>query len=68
VPAEDSPALATAVVALLRDRQARVALGRRAHDHVLSTFDVRRTAAAIAGVYRDVAAAPHPERREPIPQ
>ncbi|MGQ4515110.1 glycosyltransferase [Streptomyces sp. DW26H14] len=68
VPAEDSAALAAAVVALLRDPRARAELGRRAHDHVRSTFDVRRTAAALAGIYREVAGAPHPERREPIAQ
>ncbi|WP_241778569.1 glycosyltransferase, partial [Streptomyces sp. AcH 505] len=68
VPPEDSRALAAAVSALLGDKVLREALGRASQQHVLSTFDVRQTAAAVAGVYRDVAAAPHPERREPIPQ
>lgn len=68
VPPEDSRALAAAVSALLGDQVLREALGRASQQHVLSTFDVRQTAEAVAGVYRDVAAAPHPERREPIPQ
>ncbi|WP_345643638.1 glycosyltransferase family 4 protein [Streptomyces tremellae] len=68
VPPEDPAALAAAAVALLRDPARCAALGRRAHDHVLSTFDVRLTAEAIADVYREAAGAPHPDRREPIPQ
>jgi glycosyltransferase involved in cell wall biosynthesis len=66
VPPEDPAALAAALGALLQDAALRADLGRQAHHHVLSTFDVRRTARATADVYRDVAAAPHPDRREPI--
>ncbi|WP_327236181.1 glycosyltransferase family 4 protein [Streptomyces sp. NBC_01317] len=68
VPPEDPPALAEAVSALLRDRPLREAVGSQGRRHVLSSYDVRQTARAIADVYRDVAAVPRPERREPIPQ
>lgn len=67
-PPEDPPALAAAVSALLRDAPLREAIGRQAHQHVLSTYDVRQTAQAIADVYREVALMPRPEHREPIPQ
>ncbi|MDX3851292.1 glycosyltransferase [Streptomyces sp. AK02-01A] len=67
-PPEDPPALAAAVSALLRDGRLREAIGRQGHQHVLSTYDVRQTARAIADVYREVAAVPRPERREPIAQ
>ncbi|QIQ04335.1 glycosyltransferase [Streptomyces liangshanensis] len=68
VPPEDPPALAEAVSALLRDRPLREAVGSQGRRHVLSSYDVRQTARAIADVYRDVAAVPRPERREPIAQ
>ncbi|WP_326611847.1 glycosyltransferase [Streptomyces scopuliridis] len=68
VPPEDPPALAAAIGALLRDAPLREAIGRQGHQHVLSTYDVRQTARAIADVYREVASVPRPERREPIPQ
>ena len=67
-PPEDPQSLAAVVSALLRDVPLRESLGRQGHQHVLSTYDVRRTAEAIADVYRDVVAAPHPERREQISQ
>ncbi|MFD5111165.1 MULTISPECIES: glycosyltransferase [unclassified Streptomyces] len=67
-PPEDPSALAAAVSALLRDGPLREAIGRQGRHHVLSTHDVRRTARAIADVYREVAVVPRPERREPIPQ
>ncbi|MEV4974515.1 glycosyltransferase [Streptomyces scopuliridis] len=68
VPPEDPPALAAAIGALLRDTPLREAIGRQGHQHVLSTYDIRRTARAIADVYREVASVPRTERREPIPQ
>ncbi|MFE4828792.1 glycosyltransferase [Streptomyces sp. NPDC056672] len=67
-PPEDPPALAAAVSTLLRDGSLRETIGRQGRQHVLSTYDVRQTAQAIADVYREVAAVPRPERREPIPQ
>ncbi|MFJ9028983.1 glycosyltransferase [Streptomyces sp. NPDC102274] len=68
IPPEDPPALAASIGALLRDAPLREAIGRQGHQHVLSTYDVRQTARAIADVYREVASVPRPERREPIPQ
>lgn len=71
VPPEDPSELAAAVTSLLRDGPAREALGRQAHEHVRSAFDVRHTATAVAAVYREVTAVPrtpHPRRREPIAQ
>lgn len=65
---EDHAATAAAITALLRDRPLREAFGREGHEHVRGTYDVRRTASAIADVYRDVAAVPRSERREPIAQ
>ncbi|WP_309235816.1 glycosyltransferase [Streptomyces sp. TRM64462] len=65
----DPAALAAALVRLLQRPILRQALGRQAHQHVLTRFDVRRAGAAIADVYREVTAAPrHRELREPIAQ
>jgi glycosyltransferase involved in cell wall biosynthesis len=69
VPPGDAEALAGALVRLLQRPILRQTLGRQAHSHVLTRFDVRRAGAAIADVYREVAVAPrHRELREPIPQ
>ncbi|GGQ28518.1 glycosyltransferase [Streptomyces roseolilacinus] len=69
VPPGDADALAAALVRLLQRPILRQTLGRQAHQHVLARFDVRRAGAAIADVYREVAAgARHHERREPITQ
>ncbi|MEU0697300.1 glycosyltransferase [Streptomyces niveus] len=65
---EDHAATAKAITALLRDRSLRDTFGREGHEHVRGTYDVRRTTSAIADVYRDVAAVPRSERREPISQ
>ncbi|WP_405798310.1 glycosyltransferase [Streptomyces sp. NBC_01506] len=64
----DHRATATAITALLRDRSLLDTFGRQGLEHVRGTYDVRRTASAIADVYRDVATVPRSERREPIPQ
>ncbi|MET9867720.1 glycosyltransferase [Streptomyces sp. NPDC006386] len=54
VPAVAPAALAGALAALLLDPPLRESLGRRARRHVLSTHDVRRTAQAVADVYREL--------------
>ncbi|MGW2016336.1 glycosyltransferase [Streptomyces sp. NPDC001927] len=66
VPPEDPAALATAVGRLLGRPEQRRTLGREAHEHVLSRFDVRRTGAAVADVYRELAGVRCTEHREPI--
>ncbi|MFF5934481.1 glycosyltransferase [Streptomyces sp. NPDC012508] len=66
VPPEDPAALAAAVGRLLGGPELRRTLGREAHEHVLSRFDVRRTGAAVAGVYRELAGVRCTEHREPI--
>ncbi|GGT52849.1 glycosyltransferase [Streptomyces purpureus] len=68
VPPEDPAALAAAMVRLLAQPELLHTLGREARQHVVSRFDVRRTGAAIAEVYRAVAGSPCPELREPISQ
>ncbi|MEV7421432.1 MULTISPECIES: glycosyltransferase [unclassified Streptomyces] len=67
-PPEDPSALAAALSALLSDAPLREAIGRQGQHHVLSTYDVRQTARAVADVYREVADGPRTERREPILQ
>ncbi|WAZ21851.1 glycosyltransferase [Streptomyces cinnabarinus] len=67
VPPRDPARLAAAVVELLRDPLLRESLGHQGRRHVLSTHDVRHTAEAVAGVYRDLLAHPVPsEYRESI--
>ncbi|MFC8274487.1 glycosyltransferase [Streptomyces sp. NPDC057271] len=66
VPPEDPAALAAAVGRLLGGPEPRRTLGREAHEHVLSRFDVRRTGAAVADVYRELAGVRCTEHREPI--
>ncbi|MHC3470358.1 glycosyltransferase family 4 protein [Streptomyces sp. 7R007] len=72
VPPENPAVLASAVAGLLLDPSLRRSLGHQGRRYVLSTHDVRRTAEAVAGLYRDLldaepAARPVPtECREPI--
>ncbi len=54
VPPMDAEALADAVSGLLLDAPLRASIGRRGRAHVLSTHDVRHTAAAITAVYDDL--------------
>ncbi|WP_030217141.1 glycosyltransferase [Streptomyces bikiniensis] len=68
VPPEDPAALAAALGRLLGRPELRHRLGREAHAHVLSSFDVRRTGAAVADVYRELAGVRGAEHREPIAQ
>jgi glycosyltransferase involved in cell wall biosynthesis len=54
VPPGRPGALAGAVAALLLDPELRVSLGDQGRRHVLSTHDVRRTAEAVAELYREL--------------
>ncbi|MFF5309502.1 glycosyltransferase family 4 protein [Streptomyces massasporeus] len=68
VPALAPAALAAAVAGPLLDPPLRTALGDQGRRHVLSTHDVRRTAQAVADVYRELldAHAVSTERRESV--
>ncbi|MFI8961158.1 glycosyltransferase [Streptomyces sp. NPDC053493] len=68
VPSEDPAALAAALGRLLGRPRLRHSLGREAREHVLSRFDVRRTGAAVAELYRELAGVRCTEHREPIAQ
>ncbi|MFD3352805.1 glycosyltransferase [Streptomyces fradiae] len=69
VPPGDAGALAGALVRLLLRPILRQSLARQAHQHVHARFDVQRAGAALADVYREVAALPrHRPLREPIAQ
>ncbi|MGW5425051.1 glycosyltransferase [Streptomyces sp. NPDC003943] len=68
VPPEDPAALAAALRRLLGRPGLRHSLGREAREHVLSRFDVRRTGAAVAELYRELAGVRGTEHREPIAQ
>ncbi|MBQ0848923.1 glycosyltransferase [Streptomyces sp. NPDC057621] len=54
VPSERPDALAGAVAELLLDPLLRESLGHQGRRYVTTTHDVRRTAAAVADVYRDL--------------
>jgi glycosyltransferase involved in cell wall biosynthesis len=62
VPVADERALAAALLRLLTDPVRRQAAGRRALAHVRERHDVRRTAAAVGDLYRDVLALPQLRR------
>ncbi|MFD5702862.1 glycosyltransferase [Streptomyces lasiicapitis] len=64
VPPEDPAALAGALTALLRDPPLRDCLGGRGRAHVLDHHDVRRTAAAVEAVYRELLGTAPTEHRE----
>ncbi|MEU8759819.1 glycosyltransferase [Streptomyces sp. NPDC048659] len=68
VPPGDPAALAAALGRLLGDPGLRRSLGREAREHVLSSFDVRRTGAAVAELYRELAGVRCTQHREPIAQ
>ncbi|MFD9880407.1 glycosyltransferase [Streptomyces alboflavus] len=64
VPPEDPDALADALTALLRDPALRESLGTQGRAHVLDHHDVRRTAAAVEAVYRELLGPAPTEHRE----
>ncbi|WP_107053044.1 glycosyltransferase family 4 protein [Streptomyces sp. NRRL S-337] len=64
VPPGDPAALAQALRGLLTRPQLRTELGRRALAHTRATGDVRRTAAAVVALYRELLGAAGPERGE----
>ncbi|MEV0369171.1 glycosyltransferase [Streptomyces sp. NPDC050636] len=66
VPPDDPAALARALRGLLTAPQLRVTLGRRALEHVRTTYDVRRTTAAVLDLYRELLGLPCPTSREQI--
>jgi glycosyltransferase involved in cell wall biosynthesis len=63
VPPGDPAALAAALAGLLRDPLLREALGHRGRRHVLTAHDVRHTAAAAWGVYRELLGGVRPAAR-----
>ncbi|MER7665138.1 MULTISPECIES: glycosyltransferase family 4 protein [unclassified Streptomyces] len=66
VPPDDPPALAAALGRLLQDAELRRALGREAKAHMRATCDVRKTAAAVSGLYQDLLSSPRPLTRKRI--
>lgn len=64
VPPEAPASLAEALTALLRDPVLRDRLGREGRAHVLDHHDVRRTAAAVEAVYRELLGTAPTEHRE----
>ncbi|MEI7031165.1 glycosyltransferase [Streptomyces pratensis] len=64
VPPEDPGALAAALTALLTDPALRRALALRAQLHSRSAFDVRRTAGAVTGLYRELVGTSSPTMRK----
>ncbi|MEW2436224.1 glycosyltransferase family 4 protein [Streptomyces caniferus] len=66
VPPTDPAALAQAVIGLLTRPRLRATLGRRGLEHMRAAYDVRHTAAAVLGLYRELLGAACPESRERI--
>lgn len=66
IPPDDPPALARALTDLLRDAEGLPALGEDGLRHVRAHHDVRRTAAAVEDVYRELLGLESIECREPI--
>ncbi|MFF3453302.1 glycosyltransferase [Streptomyces sp. NPDC002730] len=54
VPPEDPSALAVALTTLLTAPELRRSLGRQARTHTRATYDVRKTAAAVSGLYQEL--------------
>ncbi|WP_329133824.1 glycosyltransferase [Streptomyces sp. NBC_01476] len=68
VTAADPAALARALVRLLGDPPLRAAVTARAVAHVRDRHDVRRAAAAVSALYRDLLSLPHPHPVERAPR
>lgn len=66
VPPEDPGALARALLGLLTNPGVCATAARRALNHVRTTYDVRRTTASVADLYRDMLDPSRPECRERI--
>ncbi|BDH09980.1 glycosyltransferase family 4 protein [Streptomyces hygroscopicus] len=66
VPPTDPAALAQAVLGLLTRPQLRTTLAHRSLEHMRATYDVRHTAAAVLGLYRELLGAACPESTERI--
>ncbi|MCX4966502.1 glycosyltransferase [Streptomyces sp. NBC_00654] len=64
VPPEDPAALAAALTGLLTDPALRDALSRSVQRHTRAAFDVRRTAAAVAGIYQELVGLSGPTMRK----
>lgn len=66
VPPTDPAALAQAVLGLLTRPQLRTTLAHRSLEHIRATYDVRHTAAAVLGLYRELLGVACPESTERI--
>ncbi|WP_431781340.1 glycosyltransferase family 4 protein [Streptomyces chumphonensis] len=66
VPPEDPSALSRALTRLLTDPRRRSAAAACALQHVRNHHDVRRTAAAVAELYRDVLRGPHEQSAQRV--
>ncbi|MGW0316264.1 glycosyltransferase [Streptomyces flavidovirens] len=64
VPPENPAALGAALTTLLADPGLRESLGRAAQTHTRSSCDVRRTAAAVSGLYRELVSPHRPMTRK----
>ncbi|WP_267243119.1 glycosyltransferase [Streptomyces sp. PR69] len=68
VPPEDPRALASAIGRLLADPVLREEQGRAARDHARAACDVRQTAAAVSGLYRELLSHEPPRSQGPLSQ
>lgn len=64
VPPEDPAALGAALATLLSDPALRESLGRAAQTHTRAACDVRKTAAAVSGLYRELLSLHRPLTRK----
>ncbi|MCB5166375.1 glycosyltransferase [Streptomyces bambusae] len=64
VPPEDPTALAKALGRLLSEPRLLDTLGRQVQEHARTEFDVRRTAAAVTGLYHELLGRPRPLTEE----